>query len=422
MKVLVADDESVSRRLLESAIFKFGYSVVSVQDGESAWAALHEGPESPRLAVLDWNMPGLDGPTLCKQLRQQPPAAYVYTVLLTSRDSSGDMVIGLDSGADDYLVKPFDPGVLRARLKAGERMVRLQSQNEQSRAYLAAAVDQIDSGVMLLDASGRIRLINGVLATMAGVAAGAAVGMGRAELLSRLSARATDADTSASWAQQLQVPEGSFERRQVELELLLPEPAGRRIIQWSVAPVSLPEGRGSLETFRDVTAEVESVRERERRALTDPVTGLTSRRGGEEILASLVEVAKASGTPLSVAMLDIDRFKLFNDTYGHDAGDQVLRAVSRTVQSTVRGSDVVIRWGGEEILIALPKAQRGHAIKLAERIRSAVEALVIEPFPRVTASIGVDELETGEDDLLNALRRADKRLYQAKAEGRNRVC
>lgn len=415
MKVLVADDESVSRRLLESAVAKMGYQVESVQDGETAWVAL-ENIDPPRLAVVDWNMPGIDGPTLCKKLRERRFGPYVYTVLLTSRDTRGDVVSGLDAGADDYVVKPFDMGILRARLKVGERMVRLQIQNEQSRAYLAAAMGQIDSGVMLVDGSGRILLANEVLAQLVGVPVDSASGMKRAELLELLRARA--AEGKEAWAE-LEGPSSSRGRKQVELELVQPE---RRIVRWSIAPVDLPEGRASLESFRDITAEVSSLRDREKRASTDPVTGLMSRRGGEEALERLLLSAQESGHPLSLAMLDIDRFKRFNDSHGHEAGDKVLREVSRAIQATVRGSDLVVRWGGEEILVALPHAQLENAVRLAGRIRAAVEALKLDPYPSVTVSIGVDQFMTGETDLQGALRRADKKLYQAKADGRNRVC
>jgi DNA-binding response OmpR family regulator len=126
MRVLIADDEPISRRLLEAALQREAVEVVAVADGEAAWAALQE-PGAPRLAILDWMMPGLDGVEVVRRLRARGDAPYVYTILLTSKDSKEDLVSGLNAGADDYLVKPFHPAELGSRLRAGQRIVELQS-------------------------------------------------------------------------------------------------------------------------------------------------------------------------------------------------------------------------------------------------------------------------------------------------------
>jgi DNA-binding response OmpR family regulator len=125
MKILVADDDPVSRRCLEAHLLRWGHRVVVACDGPSAWEEMR-APVGPRLAILDWMMPGLDGPEICRRVRCLPEADQVYVILLTSRPSKNDVVAGLESGANDYIVKPFERDELRARLHAAVRIVELQ--------------------------------------------------------------------------------------------------------------------------------------------------------------------------------------------------------------------------------------------------------------------------------------------------------
>lgn len=127
MKILLADDEPIARTMLEHWITGWGYEPVCVRDGREALAALEGDPEI-RMAVLDWVMPEMDGVDICRKLREHAREPYVYVILLTARDHKKDLVHGLDSGADDYLVKPCNPIELRVRLRAGRRVVELQQQ------------------------------------------------------------------------------------------------------------------------------------------------------------------------------------------------------------------------------------------------------------------------------------------------------
>ncbi len=125
MRVLIAEDDAVSRRLLESVLMKWGYEVVVAKDGLEAWQWL-QGPDAPRLALLDWTMPGMDGVEVCRQARKRTAQPYTYMLLLTARDDKLDVVDGLESGADDYLTKPFHPQELEARLRVGKRILELE--------------------------------------------------------------------------------------------------------------------------------------------------------------------------------------------------------------------------------------------------------------------------------------------------------
>jgi two-component system, cell cycle response regulator len=295
MKILIADDSSVSRHLLGTMVRKWGYDVVSVSDGAQAWEVL-SGPDAPRLAILDWMMPGLTGPEVCEKVRDKGGESYTYILLLTGRTQKEDVIEGMDAGADDYVVKPFDQQELRVRLRAGRRIVELQDE--------------------LLSAREKLR----------------------------------------------------------------------------------------------------------QQATHDALTGLKNRAFIRQILAERMDAARSSSAPVGVIMLDLDRFKLVNDTYGHAVGDAVLIAAAQRIQSVLADSDVVGRDGGEEFLLVSSRPSLDLA-SLAETVRQAIAAepvVVGELTLPVTASLGYARLCPRADaDIL--LRAADEALYRAKHNGRNRI-
>jgi DNA-binding response OmpR family regulator len=142
MRILVAEDDAVTRRLLEATLGKLGWDVTTAQDGAAAWHLLTslEGKNLPELVLLDWMMPGLEGPELCRKLRETPGLELIYIILLTSRTEKHDLSTGLSAGANDYIAKPFHPIELEARVRVGERMVRLQSN-------LAARVKELEAAL-----------------------------------------------------------------------------------------------------------------------------------------------------------------------------------------------------------------------------------------------------------------------------------
>lgn len=142
MKILVADDDLISRSTLTATLGVLGHEVLEVEEGEAALAAL-QGEEAPRLAILDWMMPGMDGTEVCRRVRawnlDRPP----YLIVLTSRGSRNDLLEALDAGADEFLAKPFDPAELRARIDVGRRMLDLQGSLAETIHRLQSALDQV---------------------------------------------------------------------------------------------------------------------------------------------------------------------------------------------------------------------------------------------------------------------------------------
>lgn len=164
---------------------------------------------------------------------------------------------------------------------------------------------------------------------------------------------------------------------------------------------------------------VAQMSEYEQQASTDALTGLLNRRGGEASITSHVARSQRLGSPISFLLVDIDKFKDFNDKFGHAMGDMVITSVASCLRNNIRTSDVAIRWGGEEYLICLPDTDLKGAINTAEKLRQQAELIDIQGNVRVTISVGCSEL--GQDDFQIALARADMNLYFAKSKGRNRV-
>jgi diguanylate cyclase (GGDEF)-like protein len=161
MKILIADDEAVSLRMIQKTLERAGYEVTAVSDGRKAAEELSR-PDGPRLALLDWVMPQLDGPAVCRTVRRKRSQRHVYLVLLTSKSSKEDIVEGLESGADDYLIKPFDPGELKARLHTGMRILELEDNLLEAREDMRYKATH-DSLTSLLNRGSILELLAGEL-------------------------------------------------------------------------------------------------------------------------------------------------------------------------------------------------------------------------------------------------------------------
>ena len=305
MRILVAEDNLATKKLLETLLKKFGHDPVFAGNGREAWELLSK--EDFHMVVADWMMPEMDGVTLCKKIRADGSKGLVYIIMLTAKSLKDDIVEGLNAGANDYLTKPFHHGELMARIKAGEKTLQLEQSLEEKNRELQA--------------------LNGRLKNLARV---------------------------------------------------------------------------------------------------DALTQLGNRLALEEAMEKTCSAAQRYRRTYSIIMCDIDRFKLYNDTYGHPAGDKVLRRIADTLKSQVRASDQAFRYGGEEFAILLPEHNTDEAEKVAERLKAAVDTLGIEHTAydagRVTISFGV---ATSRNNIENGcrwtevLKRADEALYQAKESGRN---
>ena len=198
-------------------------------------------------------------------------------------------------------------------------------------------------------------------------------------------------------------------------------------IEVTISKIRVGNGTEMTAVIRDISERTKLIEQLQRAATRDPLTGIYNRRHGTAILNAEIHRAQRFNHPLAIALLDLDHFKVINDTYGHGFGDLVLNSFISTVSHTLRDIDTLCRWGGEEFLVVLPQTGLDDAVRWAERAREAVasEAItgLVENTVRISSSFGIAEMASAElTTLEDFVKRADDALYRAKENGRNQVC
>jgi len=367
---------------------------------------------------------------------------------------AGEMA-GLVLGAAIIVVALFGAfGLLRSRSKIkrdrdalGDALAASEAVSaalSEEALFLSAVLSAVDAAIVLFDRSGRVRFVNERFDYMFGVRDDVVVGRSREQFVDAIAQCFHDPQLFRSVAseddeERTTGPRSTRHSGIVapdEIEFILERPE-RRIVLFSLQPVLQGDRRiAVLAMFRDVTAQRAAEDARERllgelaaRATTDALTGLKNRRAAAEALAAEIERARRYERPLAIALFDLDLFKRINDDFGHEVGDNVLRAFARVLENSARTTDVVGRWGGEEFLVILHEADLDAAATFAERVRAGVAEAsplteILEDRPAavrpVTCSVGVTALQPG-DDADAFVRRADAALYDAKRDGRDRV-
>ncbi|MBZ7921187.1 PleD family two-component system response regulator [Ensifer adhaerens] len=447
-RILVVDDVPANVKLLEARLLAEYFDVLTANDGYAALALCEKTPID--LVLLDIMMPGLDGFEVCERLKANPRTAHIPVVMVTALDQPSDRVRGLKAGADDFLTKPVNDLQLMSRVKS---LVRLKNVSDELRlrAQTAQTIGLEDVGradrpdepgnVLLVDGRGssqeRLQRALKPIADVSVISDPQAALFEAAENnfdLVIVNANFDDYDPLRLCSQLR-----SLERTRFIPILLIAEQGSDEMVvraldlgvtDYLMRPVDPNEliARSMTQIRRKHCNDRlrASVQQTIELAVTDGLTGLHNRRYFDTHLKLLMDRATARGRPLSICMTDIDRFKQVNDTYGHDAGDEVLREFANRIRTTVRGADLACRFGGEEFVVVMPDTSAEMAAGVAERLRIIIESL---PFPvpqadgvlKVTASMGIATLRPDADSAEALLKRADTALYQAKHEGRNRV-
>ncbi|PDT52604.1 MULTISPECIES: PleD family two-component system response regulator [Sinorhizobium] len=447
-RILVVDDVPANVRLLEARLVAEYFDVLTAGDGRSALAICENTPVD--LILLDIMMPDMDGFEVCARLKENGRTAHIPVVMVTALDQPSDRVRGLKAGADDFLTKPVNDLQLMSRVKSLVRLknvsdeLRLRAQTAQTIGLQELArADRPDEpgNVLLVDgrASSQERLLRALkpIADVSVISDPQAALFEAAENsfdLAIVNANFDDYDPLRLCSQLrslertrfipilLVTEQGSEEMVVRALELGVTDYIMRPVDPNELVARSLTQIRRKHCNDR-LRASVQQTIEL---AITDDLTGLHNRRYLDSHLKLLIDRASARGRPLSICITDIDRFKLVNDTYGHDAGDEVLREFANRVRATVRGADLACRFGGEEFVIVMPDTTPEMAAIVAERLRLMVEGRAFgisqgETILSVTASLGIATLRPRDDTPEALLKRADTALYQAKNNGRNRV-
>ena len=447
-RILIVDDIAANVRYLEARLQAEYFDVRTALNGKQALQAVRA--ERIDLVILDVMMPDMTGFEVCAALKAEPRTANIPVIMVTALDEVQHRIKGLDCGADDFLTKPVSDVALVARAKS---LIRLKMVTDEL-AVRAAALQAVGFSSAALPAhnaeiGGRILLVDDrensthrirqalKPAFEIEITADPGEAMVRAELgafdLFIISLSLGRSDGLRLYSRLKAIDQ----LRQTPVLIVTDAEESQHVLRalelgvndYIVRPVDPDELRARVRTQlrrqqyteclrATVTSAVEL-------ALSDPLTGLYNRRYLETHLSSVVARAIADDRPACLLLFDIDHFKAINDSYGHDAGDDVLRAFADRLRRGVRGIDLVARYGGEEFVVIMPDTDAAFAATIAERLRIDVEKL---PFTTksglklpVTVSIGLAEWRGPDDSADALLKRADTALYAAKRDGRNRV-
>lgn len=447
-RILVVDDIPANVKLLEARLLAEYFDVLTADDGYKALDIVAH--TSVDIILLDIMMPGMDGFEVCERLKADPKTSHIPVVMVTALDQPADRVRGLKAGADDFLTKPVNDLQLVSRVKS---LVRLKTLSDELRIRAETArhigfedylrMDSLDAPgqVLLIDAraSSQERIIKALkpVADVTAMSDPQAAIFEAAENpfdLVIINGSTDHYDPLRLCAQLRQLERTRF------MPLLLATETGDEDIivraldlgvnDYIVRPLDPNElvarTLTQIKRKRYNDRLRSSVRQTIELAVTDGLTGLNNRRYLDNHLKTLFNRAATRGRALSVCITDIDRFKQVNDTYGHDAGDEVLKEFARRIRSTVRGADLACRYGGEEFVVVMPDTDAAAAAMIAERLRDIIERT---PFAlpgsdvglSLTASLGIATNAPGVDTPEQLLKQADKALYEAKNSGRNRV-
>ncbi|WP_295195599.1 PleD family two-component system response regulator [uncultured Brevundimonas sp.] len=445
-RILVVDDVDVNVRLLEAKLTIEYYDVLTCNDGLSALAIAAE--HQPDLILLDVMMPGMDGFETCRRLKAQAETRHIPVVLVTALDGREDRIKGLEAGADDFLTKPIDDVILFARVKSLTRLKQVMDElREREESGRRLGVDS-DNAARLRSEGGRVLIVDDDQRQAEKIAqelggehrvaietdpeAALVAAKGALDLIIvnvaaasfdglRIVAQAKSGD--ARRAPILAIVEPTERPRMIKaLELgaadILPRPVDTEELSARVrTQIRRKRYTDFLRQKLDSSMEM---------AVTDALTGLHNRRYMTGQLQALVGRAAQGGAQVAVLVLDIDHFKSVNDSFGHDAGDEVLVEFAVRLATNVRAVDLPCRMGGEEFVVVMPGASLEDAGRVAERIRRDVASAPFRVMGgkeqiTITISIGVAATTGDGDTPEGLLKRADEGVYEAKAAGRNRV-
>ncbi|MDA0219734.1 MAG: PleD family two-component system response regulator [Proteobacteria bacterium] len=448
-RILVVDDQPLNVKLLEAKLTREYYDVLTARGGAEAICMAVE--ERPDLILLDVMMPDMDGYEVCRHLREQPETMHIPIVMVTALSDTADRVVGLEAGADDFLTKPVDDLALFARVRSllrfkvtfDELRLRLGVNDGAVLGNQALRWGELVEGARVLlleDFDSRARFMAEALADHhhVDVVATEADALRMAEsgdyavIVISLSLEDIDGLRVASQLRSrpatrmvpilVLIEDGDLERLAKALDL--------GVTDYVMSPVDRNEliARVRMQVRRkhyqdrlrsDIETSVSM-------ATLDELTRLHNRRYLMTYLAREFERARSNNKPLTLMVLDVDHFKVVNDTYGHVSGDIVLVELGRRMLQATRSTDLSARYGGEEFVVVMPETPIAIACAVAERLRQMIAekpfaAGAGNPELPITISIGVAALNPGCANPEALFQAADQALYRAKDLGRNRV-
>jgi diguanylate cyclase (GGDEF)-like protein len=474
MKILIAEDDAVSRLMLGRTLQQWGHEVIAASNGEEAWARFTAEP--CQFVITDWMMPETDGLELCRRIRALEGRDYTYVILLTARSQKGDLIEGMSAGADDFIAKPFDVEELEVRIRAGERVVKLEHSLNERNKQIQAINNRLTRWVQREHALNQVARALGESLEVDDVLQAAVLHLQELSQASRAFTMLLDLDRQSLQvasehcffgvdpigARSFPVEETTNQSGHLNSVLVVhdldyelktqPSAFASRMSRdfgvrsllsvpivhqgqwlgiiglhqchemrcWEDDEVSLV--RAIAQQMGVALANARLYHQVQEQAVRDGLTGLYNRRHFDQTLAHEFERARRFGHTLSLVMVDLDHLKQINDQFGHQAGDAAIREVGDALIQHTRRLDVAARYGGEEFAVILVETQSPGAFLAANSWREAIRERTVANGHRLSASLGVATYPTHAKTAEDLIKAADQALYRAKRAGRDCVC
>jgi len=439
--ILIVDDLPDNLRLLRDTLRAQGYKVRSAITGAMAIRAAQS--PSTELILLDIKLPDIDGYEVCRQLKYDERTADIPIIFLSALNETFNKVQGLAAGGVDYIAKPFQVEEVLARVEThltiGRLQQKLQKQNlrllieiqerqrlEESlfaeKELAQVTLQSIGDAVITTDAQGNLRYFNPIAERLTGWKTHEVQGVPFSTVFLIV-------DQVTREPVENPINKALLEERIVTLAnntILIAHDGTEYPIADSAAPIRDRQGQiiGAVIVFHDVTESRYLTHKLSWEASHDALTGLINRRRFEQHLVDAIASVKDSNEQHALCYLDLDQFKVVNDTVGHIAGDELLRQITALIQKGVRTNDMLARLGGDEFGILLTQCSSSQATEIAENLKDLVHQFRFIWSGKtfiIGVSIGVVAIDQTTQDLMELLGAADAACYAAKARGRNCV-
>lgn len=407
--ILVADDSKFMRFTLRQFLEHDGYEVVEAENGIEALSLFKE--LRPDIVLMDFVMPGIDGASACAQLQDLPNGKNTPVIMITSLEDESSVNLAFEAGATDYISKPINWAVLRKRLGRLLHARHTQKTLDQSEAFARSIINHAVEGIITIDINGLISYINPAAENTFSYAASELIGKSITILIPEL--YYSDCDNFCS--------NGKFIDNNGETvgyrkdNSTLP-------IELTISKFYVGENCFFTIILRDITERKRYEETIRYQAFYDSLTTLPNRLLLKERMNLEISHAKHTGEKIAVMYLDLDRFKLVNDTLGHDIGDKLLKEVAERLKNCLQTKDTVARIGGDEFVILLPGITQDENLgKISDKILNTIrEPLLIDTHELyISVSIGVTVYPDDGQDYETLLTNADVAMYRAKEKGKN---
>lgn len=391
MKILIADADLITRTLVERSLVQAGYDVAAAASAAETELTLVGDPDITTL-IMDGRASVGFGPALCQQIRQRLGDRPLFVVMMCKREEV-DPRKAFDSGANEIVGKPVNVDELLSRVALGERLMEAESSLWATRAYLAAIMDNLDVGVIITAADGRVVQANEALARVGGVAPEDIIGRDRSRVMTH-------------WQRHTE-PAAGFVPGRTDVDL---PGRQRRVLRVTNANLSLPWGQVRLELCQDASKEVLYDELVEKSACLDPITGVLDRNGISGALSRAAERARRHGEALSVAGVRVTGLPQADEPLAPAVRERCMRALAQRFVQLTRNTDEVGRWSEDGFVLVLHNAAPTQAQVVLARLQKAVAAMSFEGAPQVGITLGVSAWEEtdrcAEDAVARALRGA----------------